>query len=168
AEWTQIIAALDRHDAVLYVRSHPLGEGDYQPPSPSGRVRMLGAGVLPDATPALPAVDVLITDYSSLAYDVGLLAMPVVFLAPDADDYARTRGFYGRLRDVTAGEEAVDWDGALARLERILQDPAAREAAAERSAALSAHMHAHRDGGNARRVYQAIRARGVPAPKGAV
>src|SRR5690606_11730003 len=84
-EWVRIIALLEQHDAVLFIRSHPLGEGAYHPPLPSSRVRMLGSGVLADVTPALPAVDVLVTDYSSLAYDVGLLAMPVVFLAPDAE-----------------------------------------------------------------------------------
>lgn len=129
---------------------------------------MLGASVLADVTPALAAVDVLITDYSSLAYDVGLLATPVVFLAPDADDYARTRGFYGRFEDVAGADAARDWDGALEQLSRVLADESVFRARSERSATLSAEMHAHRDGRNTLRVYEAIRARGIPAPKGAV
>lgn len=166
AEWVDIVRTLEEHDAVLLIRSHPLGEGAYAPPLPATRVRMLGAGVLTDVTPVLPAVDVLMTDYSSLAYDVGLLRMPVVYLAPDADDYARTRGFYGRFVDV-APDAAGDWAGALERLAALLAEPSAFEGAAARSATLSAEMHAHRDGRNTRRVYQAIRARGIPAPKGA-
>jgi CDP-glycerol glycerophosphotransferase len=167
AEWVRIVALLEKHDAVLFIRSHPLGEGAYAPPWSSGRVRMLGAELLPDVTPALPRVDALITDYSSLAYDVGLLAMPVVYLAPDAGPYARERGFYSRYEDVAGTDFAVDWDGAIAQLDALLGDPAAFAERSERSATLSAQMHAHRDGGNGRRVYQAIRARGVPAPKGA-
>ncbi|WP_144877198.1 CDP-glycerol glycerophosphotransferase family protein [Microbacterium sp. 1.5R] len=166
-QWARIVHALDRHDAVLLVRSHPLGEGQYSPPVPTDRVRMLGAGVLADVTPALPAVDVLITDYSSLAYDVGLLGMPVLFLAPDAEEYAETRGFYGRFVDVAGDDAARDWDGVIAQLVTLLGDEGAFRARSERSATLSAEMHAFRDGGNTRRVYDRIRARGIPGPKGA-
>ena len=166
-EWVRIITVLESRDAVLLVRSHPLGEGAYTPPLPTFRVRMLGATVLSDVTPALAGIDVLITDYSSLAYDVGLVGMPVIHLAPDAAEYARTRGFYGRLADVTHGEEAHDWNGAMTQLEELLDDERAFAGRAERSRTLSAHMHAHRDGRNAARVYRAIRARGIPAPRGA-
>ncbi len=166
-EWVRIVHLLEKHDAVLFVRSHPLGEGGYAPPWSSGRVRMLGAGLLPDVTPALPRIDALVTDYSSLAYDVGLLRMPVVYLAPDVEEYARQRGFYGSYRDVAGDDFARDWPGAVAQLDAILGDEVEYAARSDRSAALSAHMHAHRDGENTRRVYQAIRARGIPAPKGA-
>jgi len=166
-QWVRIIRVLEQRDAVLLVRSHPLGQGAYVPPLPTTRVRMLGADVLPDVTPALPAVDVLVTDYSSLAYDVGLLAMPVLYLAPDVDEYARTRGFYGRFSDVAGDDACEGWDELEVRLDRVLADDAEFAVRAQRSAALSARMHAFRDGGNARRVYRAIRARGIPAPKGA-
>lgn len=167
SEWVEIIRALEDADAVLLIRSHPLGEGAYSPPLPSRRVRMLGASVLPDVSPALPAMDVLITDYSSLAYDVGLLRMPVLYLAPDAVAYARTRGFYGRFEDVAGDEVAADWDGVLGQLRTLLSDSDAFEAGSAHSATLSAEMHAYRDGRNTQRVYEAIRARGIPAPKGA-
>ncbi|KKX96261.1 CDP-glycerol glycerophosphotransferase family protein [Microbacterium sp. Ag1] len=167
-EWIRILRVLEQHDAVLFVRSHPLGEGGYAPPFPSRRVRALGSSLLADVTPVLPAVDVLITDYSSLAYDVGLLRMPVLFLAPDAEEYGRTRGFYGRFEDVAGPDAASDWTQLLMQLDALLGDDAVRDAASERSATLSAEMHAYRDGRNTERVYQVIRARGIPAPKGAV
>ncbi|MFD7870400.1 CDP-glycerol glycerophosphotransferase family protein [Microbacterium sp. NPDC059771] len=166
-EWIEVVRLLERHDAVLLVRSHPLGAGSYAPPLPTARVRMLPSAVLPDVTPALAAVDVLVTDYSSLAYDVGLLRMPVAFLAPDAEEYARTRGFYGRYADVATTGAAEGWQALLSELDALLGDPAAFADAATRSATLSAEMHAFRDGENTRRVYRAIRSRGVPAPKGA-
>jgi CDP-glycerol glycerophosphotransferase len=167
AEWIRIIRVLEAHDAILLVRSHPLGEGAYTPPLPSKRVRALGSSVIADVTPVLPAVDVLITDYSSLAYDVGLLRMPVLFLAPDAQEYARTRGFYGRYEDVADDDARADWTGMLEQLEHLLSDRRAYDVASERSATLSAGMHAYRDGRNTERVYDVIRARGIPAPKGA-
>ncbi|CAN7375034.1 CDP-glycerol glycerophosphotransferase family protein [Microbacterium sp. UBA6741] len=167
-EWIRILRLLEERDAVLFVRSHPLGEGGYAPPLPSRRVRALGAPVLSDVTPALAAFDVLVTDYSSLAYDVGLLRMPVLFLAPDAEEYATTRGFYGRFDDVAGPDAAADWTELLAQLDALLADDAVRDAASVRSATLSAEMHAYRDGRNTERVYQVIRARGIPAPKGAV
>lgn len=166
-EWVRIVALLEAHDAVLFIRSHPLGAGSYLPPIPSTRVRLLGADILADVTPALPAIDALITDYSSLAYDVGLLGMPVLYLAPDAEEYARTRGFYGRYADVAGGDAAATWTALLPQLSALLRDDAAYTERSQRSSTLSAQMHAFRDGRNTQRVYQAIRARGVPAPKGA-
>lgn len=167
AEWVQIIRFLETHNVVLLVRSHPLGAGEYAPPLPSRRVRALGAAVVADATPVLAAIDILVTDYSSLAYDVGLVALPVLFLAPDATEYARARGFYGRFEDVADPPAAADWPELLAQLELMLADHGVYNAAAARSATLSATMHAHRDGRNTERVYRMIRARGIPAPKGA-
>ncbi len=166
-EWIRIVRVLEEHDAVLFVRSHPLGEGGYAPPLPSRRVHALGAAMLPDVTPALAAFDVLVTDYSSLAYDVGLLRMPVLFLAPDAEEYARTRGFYGGMTTSQVPTRPPTGRSSWQQLEALLEDTAAHDAASERSATLSAEMHAYRDGRNTERVYQVIRARGIPAPKGA-
>ncbi|WP_193598461.1 CDP-glycerol glycerophosphotransferase family protein [Microbacterium sp. YJN-G] len=167
AQWVRIVRMLEKHDAILFIRSHPLGAGSYSPPWSSGRVRMLGSELIADVTPALPRIDLLITDYSSMAYDVGLLATPVVYLAPDVAEYARERGFYGTYEDVAGDDYARDWGEAIAQIDEVLGDAAEHARRAERSAELSAHMHAFRDGGNARRVYQAIRARGIPGPKGA-
>jgi CDP-glycerol glycerophosphotransferase (TagB/SpsB family) len=155
-EWRTILDVLDRHDAVLLVRSHPLGAGEYRPPVPSERVRSLGSDVVADVTPLLPGLDALVTDYSSLIFDSSLVPLPVVFLAPDVQAYARRRGFYGTYAEV-AGEEAVaDWDGAAERLDALLGEDAARDAALHRARRLDARVHAYRDGGNTGRVYRAI------------
>ncbi|NKF31383.1 glycosyl/glycerophosphate transferase, partial [Pseudomonas sp. BGM005] len=58
-QWMQIITVLEQHDAILLVRSHPLGAGGYAPPQQTDRVRSLGSDVLPDVTPVLSAIDVL-------------------------------------------------------------------------------------------------------------
>ncbi len=156
AQWRALVAVLEREDAVLLVRSHPLGAGDYRPPAASDRVRPFGSTLLADVTGALPALAALVTDYSSLSYDAALVPVPVVHLAPDLAEYAASRGFYGTFADVAGDDAVIDWDAATARLARLLGDPAERNRLIERAVALSARVHAHRDGGNTRRVYDAI------------
>jgi len=155
-DWAALTAVLDREDAVLLVRSHPLGSGDYAPPGPTARVRAIGSDVLRDATPILPALDALVTDYSSMAYDAGLVGVPVVYLAPDVADYARERGFYGQYEDVAGADYATDWAGATRQLAEVLGDDTVHAERSARSVALSTVVHAHRDGANSQRVYRGI------------
>jgi CDP-glycerol glycerophosphotransferase (TagB/SpsB family) len=155
-EWAALVQTLEQLDAVLLVRSHPLGAGEYRPPVPTERVRPLGSDLAADVTPLLPGVDVLVTDYSSLAFDSALVPLPVVFLAPDVADYARRRGFYGRYADVAGEDWATDWTGALAQLVAVLSDDAEREVRLARARALSARVHEFRDGASSQRVYRAI------------
>lgn len=167
AEWSALVDALERHDAVLLVRSHPLGAGDYRPPRASDRVRSLGSDLAADVTPLLPGLDVLVTDYSSLAYDSALVPLPVVFLAPDVTDYARRRGFYGRYADVAGADWATDWTEALAQLDAVLGDETERERRVALARDLSARVHDFRDGGSSQRVYRAILAGSTRAAEAA-
>ncbi len=155
-EWFALIEVLTRHDAVLLVRSHPLGAGNYVPPVATERVRPIGSALISDITPVLPGLEALITDYSSLAFDAALVPLPVVYFAPDLEAYERRRGFYGRYDDVAGGDAARTWSDAATRLEAVLSDDEARAEAITRSRALSARVHAHRDGHNTDRVYRAI------------
>ncbi|MEH3089314.1 MAG: CDP-glycerol glycerophosphotransferase family protein [Microbacterium arborescens] len=158
SEWTTIIAALERADAVLLIRSHPLGAGEYAPDPSHPRVRSLGSDLVADATPLLPGLDVLVTDYSSLAYDGAVIPLPTLFLAPDLESYARSRGFYGTYADVAGHDPARTWSELVERLETLLGDASALAAARERAAALSARVHDFRDGRNALRTQAAIEA----------
>lgn len=154
AEWERIDEVLARHDAVLLVRSHPLGVGDYHPST--ARVGLLGSDVVADVTPLLPGLDAMITDYSSLAFDAALVPVPVVFFAPDLEAYTARRGLYGRYADVAGENPARSWAAATERLDGILTDPSEALDASRRR---SATVHAHRDGRNAERVHHAVRAR---------
>ncbi|WP_194411265.1 CDP-glycerol glycerophosphotransferase family protein [Microbacterium cremeum] len=169
-EWRRILEVLTRHGATMLVRSHPLGAGEYVPPLPTDRIQELGSDVAPDVTPLLPALDALVTDFSSLAFDAALVPLPVVFLAPDVTEYSRRRGFYGRYEDVAGDDWAADWDDAAAQLDALLGDAAVRERRVARARALSERVHAYRDGRNAERVYRAILAGlhdHAPGPQGA-
>jgi CDP-glycerol glycerophosphotransferase len=170
ADWRALRDVLEGGNAVLVVRSHPLGAGDYRPPDGTARVRALGSGILPDVTPALPAFDVLVTDYSSLAFDAALVPLPVVYLAPDVEAYATRRGFYGVYPDVAGADYATTWAEAARQLDDLLRDDGVRAQRVERSIALSARVHAYRDGGNTDRVYRVIISRAGAAagtPEGA-
>lgn len=156
-EWRAIVDVLERHDAVLLVRSHPLGAGKYAPPFATQRVRSLGSDLVSDVTPLLPGLDALVTDYSSLIFDSALVPLPVVFLAPDVDAYARTRGLYGSYADVAGEGWATGWAEAAAQLDALLGGDEDRARRIEAAVRLSAHVHAFRDGRNAARVYRAIR-----------
>jgi CDP-glycerol glycerophosphotransferase len=155
-EWRALVALLEQHDAVLLVRSHPLGAGEYRPPQGTDRVRLLGSDLVADVTPVLPGADVLVTDYSSLVFDSALVPLPVVFLAPDVEEYGRRRGFYGRYADVAGDGWARDWEAARAQLDAVLARDDEAERRRGRARALSARVHAFRDGANAERVYRAI------------
>ncbi|WP_404433568.1 CDP-glycerol glycerophosphotransferase family protein [Microbacterium lacus] len=155
-EWFALIEVLTRHDAVILVRSHPLGAGNYVPPVPTERVRPLGSDLISDITPVLPGLEAVITDYSSLAFDAGLVPLPVVYFAPDLEAYERRRGFYGQYVDVAGNDHARNWNDATSHLDAVLSDDDARAEATARSRALSDRLHAHRDGHNTDRVYRAI------------
>ncbi|WP_368737113.1 CDP-glycerol glycerophosphotransferase family protein, partial [Klebsiella pneumoniae] len=75
------------------LRPHPHSVGAYDGgPASSPRIRMLTAAAQNDVTPVLPAIDLLITDYSSIAYDFALTGRPIAYLAPDVERYVATRG----------------------------------------------------------------------------
>ncbi|WP_344202024.1 CDP-glycerol glycerophosphotransferase family protein [Pseudolysinimonas kribbensis] len=117
-EWTAIAAWAERSNAVLLVRAHPLGAGDYaRGPAVSHRVRLLSPALLPEITPALAAIDGLVTDYSSIAYDYALVGGRIVFFAPDVELYAQSRGLYQNYRDVTGGAYVTTWQNVLDRLD---------------------------------------------------
>ncbi|MEL5989813.1 CDP-glycerol glycerophosphotransferase family protein [Microbacterium phosphatis] len=159
ADWRAIDEVLERRDAIMLVRSHRLGEGEYTPPAGVARVRAFGADVRGDVTAALPGLDALITDYSSLAYDTALVPLPVLFLAPDVAAYARRRGFYGAYGDVAGEDIATSWGELLPQLDALLGDTEVAARRTERARRVSDRVHAFRDGRSAERVYEAISAR---------
>jgi CDP-glycerol glycerophosphotransferase (TagB/SpsB family) len=116
-EWDAIAAWLEEHDAVLLVRTHPLGRGSHADgPARSERIRLLGPDLMRDVNPVLWAVDAVITDYSSIVFDFALVGRPVVFYAPDLADYASMRGYYVPFDEFTGGRAVTTWTDALERL----------------------------------------------------
>jgi CDP-glycerol glycerophosphotransferase len=92
-----LAAALGPDDVVL-VRKHPRVT-DALPLPPNGAVRDVSA--YGDAVGLLLAADVLVTDYSSLAFDFASTGRPIVLYTPDLDDFG------DRIRGLT-----IDWEAA--------------------------------------------------------
>jgi CDP-glycerol glycerophosphotransferase len=159
-EWRLIGEYLAATDRVLVLRPHPHGIGDYGAgPRFSDRIRMLAAADQNDVTQVLPAIGLLVTDYSSIAYDFALTSRPIAFLAPDVERYAATRGLYEPYEEFSAGTELESWTELIAMLDRAESDPEILERLRQNSRALAEAHHAFRDGRNTERVYSEIIAR---------
>jgi CDP-glycerol glycerophosphotransferase len=120
---------------------------------------MLAAADQNDVTQVLPAIGLLVTDYSSIAYDFALTSRPIAFLAPDVERYAATRGLYEPYEKFSAGTELESWTELIAMLDRAESDPEILERLRQNSRALAEAHHAFRDGRNTERVYSEIIAR---------
>ncbi len=156
-EWLALDTLLERAGALLLIRSHPLGRGDFAAGvTASDRIVLLGAELQPDVTPVLPAIDTLITDYSSIAFDYALTGGAILFLAPDVADYAGRRGTYEPYADFSGGREVSSWASLIAQLEQTLTDASARAPFVEHAAWLAARFHSFRDGRNTERLYEVI------------
>lgn len=149
-QWLRIEEVCERLDLVLLVRPHPLGIGEYN--HTSARVRLIPSTQQRESMPLLWGVDVLITDYSSMLVDFTVTGHPLLLLAPDLEHYRASRGLYIDYGWLAGGSWSTDWDGVLDRLEAVLTDPDAAEAAAAHSRQLATTFHEWHDGRSAVRV----------------
>jgi CDP-glycerol glycerophosphotransferase len=156
-EWSRIDAWLRISEAMLIVRPHPNGVGDYAAGiAGSQRIHLLSSARQSDLTPILDAVDLLITDYSSVAFDYSLTGGPILFIAPDEENYTASRGLYEPYREFSGGREVRSWTGILDQLERFDTDPEWAAAVRAHSSALESRHFAFRDGRNTERVYSEL------------
>ena len=82
-------------DVYLIVRPHPLMRSVY-PKYFDKRYKEISTDKL------LPAIDVLVTDYSSILFDYSVYKKPFVMFCPDIKEYERSRGFYADPRSFPA------------------------------------------------------------------
>ncbi|KRE43742.1 CDP-glycerol glycerophosphotransferase family protein [Knoellia sp. Soil729] len=154
AEWQAIESWLAEHDAVLVVRPHPLGIGDYT--HTSDAVRLLASEAEPEVMAVLSAADALVTDFSSVLVDYAVTGGPIVHLAPDEVTYAAEHGLYEPYADTAGGSVQRTWAEALERLTAVLEEGPARAEALAHSAGVAQRFHAHRDGRSAARVVDRV------------
>ena len=89
-------------DHVVLVRLHPFVRARTQiGPELAGFA--IDVSDHPDINELMLVSDVLVTDYSSAIYEFSLLGRPMVFFAPDYEQYERERGFYFDYRTGVPG-----------------------------------------------------------------
>ncbi len=102
-----------------------------------------------DAEVALVVSDILITDYSSIIFDYALLGKPMLFYAPDLDEYYDSRGFYFDYRNFVPGPIAETKEDILEQLENI-------NAYSSTVAEFREKFNPYFDGKNSRRILEKI------------
>jgi CDP-ribitol ribitolphosphotransferase len=102
-DWPALHRVCLETDSVFIVRLHPFIRQPVEIP-PEYRDRIVdGTSRVADVNDVLPAIDLLITDYSSVIYEYSLLRRPMLFFAYDLEDYIASRDFYVRYEDFVPG-----------------------------------------------------------------
>lgn len=158
-QWHAIDRFLESSGSLLILRPHPHGIGDYDFGLGSRRVVLLTSVDLADVTPILSAIDVLITDFSSIAFDYSLTGGPTLFIAADEDSYTESRGLYEPYREFSAGRAVRNWDGILAQLARLDSEAEWADRLRNDSRLLRERHFSFTDGRNTERVFAEILAR---------
>ncbi|MCM1268982.1 MAG: CDP-glycerol glycerophosphotransferase family protein [Bacteroidales bacterium] len=100
------------------------------------------------------AFDVMISDYSSIAFDYLLLDRPIVYLIPDYEEYLSQKGFvFHKIDMFMPGDKAFHFAKLLSALEDAFTHPGKYQK--ERAAVLN-YRFDYRDDQSAKRCYETI------------
>lgn len=156
----QLNSFLEKHQAALVYKLHPIEQTAF-----SGREFDLNKHCygLTDKLlfendirydEFLNAFDVMISDYSSIAYDYLMLNRPIVYLIPDYDEYLSERGFvFHDIDTFMPGEKAFNFQEMMNALEEAMTVPEKYEK--EREFVLRFRFD-YQDGQSAKRCYETI------------
>ena len=146
-------------DAVLLLRPHQydLGFREQILPLVSRTTTMdvLTGEVCPDIQEALPSVDLLITDYSSIYLDYLLLDRPMLFLPYDLQEYDRVRGMAYDYDLITPGPKPLEFASFLTHLRRALTG---EDAHGDARGVVRRMFHTYPDAGSCKRVAESLSA----------
>ncbi len=153
-----LAAAVRRRGGVLLFKPHAntlnaphAGDGD-------GIVTLQCAD---DVQAFLPLCDLLITDYSSIAFDFMLLGRPIIYYAPDIDTYLDERGLYFDISEAMPGQivhRPHDLHHAVATIDLFEAD--------RRIDAVRTMMWHHNTTGSATKIAERIRRTMIPGFRG--
>ncbi|MCD7958682.1 MAG: CDP-glycerol glycerophosphotransferase family protein [Ruminococcus sp.] len=105
-QWGQL---LEEEDAILILKMHPFVTQHMDIPK-NYRDRILDATDYREVNDILFLVDILITDYSSVIYEMSLLRKPMIFYAFDQRSYEYSRDFYEPYEETVPGKIVHDFD----------------------------------------------------------
>lgn len=132
-------------DAVVIIRMHPFVTEPLAIPE-AFTDRLLDGSTAPiDVNDLLFAVDLLITDYSSIVFEYATLGRPMLFFAYDLEEYIATRDFYVPFESFVPGRVVRTFADLLDAIRR-------EEYEVNKVAAFAARHFAHLDGGSTDRV----------------
>jgi CDP-ribitol ribitolphosphotransferase len=141
-------------NAVVLFRMHPFVRTPLLIPA-ALRDRLLDAsapGI--DVNDLLPAVDLVVTDYSSVVFEFAALGKPMLFFAYDLEEYVSSRGFYTPYEEFVPGRIVRSFADLLAAIR-------SDDYEAEKVAAFAARHLDHVDGRSVDRVVDLIVAPGA-------
>ena len=147
---------LEDHDAVLFVKPHPMAACD--PSQSRSRVRIIDDAWLRERSLSLyeflGATGFLISDISSVVIDYLLLDRPVIHAFSDLGEYKTSRGFTVEpIEDYFAGPVATNLHELLDAMAAVLAGGDPEAGGRKRMLELS---HSHRDGGATRRLLESV------------
>ena len=113
-DYNKLLQALD-DDTILLIKAHPFidvssGLAD------GADDRIIDASRF-SIDALLAAADVLVTDYSSVIFEYSLLGRPMVFFAPDLEEYEQERSFYYDYKDFVPGPIAQTTEDLIGLLQ---------------------------------------------------
>ena len=141
-ECERVVETLQSKNSRLIIKLHPVNR------LPSSYVDNLNIefGSDQDAMELLNWADVLVTDFSSVAFDFVVSSKPVLFLVPDKEAYERfDRGLNLSLEEVTGNHYFESWDEMLSKMPW-------RTACLENSNQVLMSYHRFADNGSSRRL----------------
>ena len=117
-DWAALHAACVAKDAVVIVKMHPFIT-DPAPIPDALRDRLVdGTRTAMDVNDLLFAVDLLITDYSSIVFEFATQQKPMLFYAYDLEEYVASRDFYVPFEEFVPGRIARSFAEVIAAIER--------------------------------------------------
>lgn len=151
----RLAAFLARRRCLLVVRPHDNEAETFARTTLPSRWIVAADRIAPDwdVNDWLLAAQVLVTDYSSIAFDYLLLNRPVIHLAPDLDEYAKRRGFLVDPESDWCGPRVRDGSELIDALEGAIQEP---QAGSSRRRYLNSIFNPLEDGRSTERVGESI------------
>jgi CDP-ribitol ribitolphosphotransferase len=144
-DYAALHALCVERDAVVIIKMHPFVQQPLAIPEPF-RDRLLdGSTGGIDVNDLLFAVDLVITDYSSIVFEYSTLGRPMLFFAYDLDEYVATRDFYVPFESFVPGRIVRTFPELLDAIRR-------EDYESDKVAAFAARHFAHLDGGSTDRV----------------
>jgi CDP-glycerol glycerophosphotransferase (TagB/SpsB family) len=113
---------LDKSDILLLISVHPLMD-DFEDFSNCTNICYLTNNPIIDINQIMPEIDLLITDYSSIATDYMLLNRPVIYVMPDYLYYLYDFGLLEDIRENLPGLEAESLIELQTYILRSLENP---------------------------------------------